>query len=443
MNRGSHDRIRVAIAAAGKTCVVYYPLILYVLMFLLVTVTYRDFGVGFDEQFQARNGMLNLNYLLYGDQAYKTYENLRYYGPLFDVINAALWFPLWVSDPKRFYLLKHLLTALCGLLCAIVVHRAAQLMLDRPASWVPAVAGATVLLMPRFFGDMFHNPKDIPFACTFIWAVVSCLRCLRSGSMKHFVIAGFAVGLCIDVRIGGILLVPAFLAPVLWELFRARSAQRFDEAKRTATQIKGFIASCLLAVYVFWPYLWRSPFDRFYKALRTMSRFGWPHFVLFEGKEIVSQDLPWYYLGKWLLISLPEWIVVCAILGLGTCCLNSRTVHKLSFAFVALAFGIPFVMLSLPGRTIYDGVRHFFFGHTLIAIFAAIGMNTALSTWRRIARPLALMMVILIGVNIYDLIVYHPYQSIYFNRVLAVSRPRRADMKPTIGLCPTARRLNG
>jgi len=417
MTAEGHARFWVAMVAARKKCASYYPWIFYPSMLLLVMVIHRDFGVGLDEQFQATYGMLNLNYILYGDQAYKQYMNLRYYGSLFDVTSAALLFPLWFSNLKQFYLFKHLLTASCGLLSAIGVHRAAQLMSNHTASWVPAVAGTTVLLMPRFFGDMFHNPKDIPFACAFIWAIYFCLKCLRTRSMKSFLIAGFFVGLCIDVRIGGIVLIPAFLAPVFWEVLHARTAQRPDEAKRATAHLKGFIAVCLLTVYAFWPYLWRSPFDRFYKAFRAMSKFGWRDPVLFEGRQIISQDLPWYYLGKWLFLSLPEWIVVCAIVGFCVCCLRSKATDGFSFAFVALAFGIPFALLSLPGRTIYDGVRHFLFGHTLIALFAAIGLESALIAWRRIAVPLSLTVTILIGMNVYDLVVYHPYQSIYFNRI--------------------------
>jgi hypothetical protein len=121
-------------------------------------------------------------------------------------------------------------------------------------------------------------------------------------------------------------------------------------------------------------------------------------------------------LGKWLFLSLPEWIVVCAILGFCVCCLRSKGTDGFSFAFIALTFGIPFVLLSLPGRTIYDGVRHFLFGHTLIALFTAIGLETALMTWRRIAVPLGLTVAILIGMNVYDLVAYHPYQSLYFKR---------------------------
>lgn len=413
----NHDRIKVAISASGKICVSYYPWVFYPSMLLLIIVIYRDFGVGLDEQFQATYGMLNLDYILYGDQSYRKYMNLRYYGPLFDVISAVLLFPLWSTDLKRFYLFKHLLTAFCGLLSAIGVHQAAKLLLNRLASWVPAIAGTTVLLMPRFFGDMFHNPKDIPFACAFIWAIVFCLKCLRSRSKKSFLIAGFFVGMCISVRIGGTVLLPAFLAPLSWELFRARLAERHDELKKTAAHLKGFIAVCFLTVYAFWPYLWRSPFDRFYKAFRAMSKFDWRGIVLFEGQRIISQDLPWYYLGKWLFLSLPEWILVCSLLGLGACFLRSNAVNGSSFAFVALAFAIPFVLLSLPGRTIYDGVRQFLFGHALIALLAATGLEMALTTWRRIAPAVALTVAILVCVNIYDLVVYHPYQSIYFNRI--------------------------
>ncbi|MCI0408381.1 MAG: hypothetical protein L0191_07440, partial [Acidobacteria bacterium] len=94
----------MALARGSKACMAYYSYLFYPAILLLVIMIHPDFGVGWDEEFQARYGMLTLKYILSGDRTYEQYKEVRYYGPLFQVTSAVLLFPLWSSDPKRFYL---------------------------------------------------------------------------------------------------------------------------------------------------------------------------------------------------------------------------------------------------------------------------------------------------------------------------------------------------
>ena len=72
--------------------------------------------------------------------------------------------------------------------------------------------------MPRYYGHMFFNPKDIPFAATYllsIWALVRMLKCLPDfPSWKAVTVFGGCAGLAISSRIGGLLVLFYFAVSV-------------------------------------------------------------------------------------------------------------------------------------------------------------------------------------------------------------------------------------
>src|SRR5205085_12294833 len=65
-----------------------------------------------------------------------------------------------------------------------------------------------LLLTPNYYGQMFNNPKDIPFAVGGIWAsyyIVRILPTLPRPPLRLLVKLGLAIGLAMGVRDGGLL----------------------------------------------------------------------------------------------------------------------------------------------------------------------------------------------------------------------------------------------
>src|SRR5919204_6048803 len=65
-----------------------------------------------------------------------------------------------------------------------------------------------LLLPPNYYGQMFNNPKDIPFAVGGVWATYYMVRILPSlprPSWRLLVKMGLAIGLALGVRVGGLL----------------------------------------------------------------------------------------------------------------------------------------------------------------------------------------------------------------------------------------------
>ena len=137
----------------------------------LALLTFRDYGVTWDEDAHNWYGNFVLDYYVsfFADRNALHWRDLYNYGAIFDTAAAAL----NRVSPMGIYETRHLLNALVGVLglagCFKLGH---------------AVGGARVgffatlflLLTPNYYGQMFNNPKDIPFAVGVVWATYYMVR---------------------------------------------------------------------------------------------------------------------------------------------------------------------------------------------------------------------------------------------------------------------------
>src|SRR5207244_5084620 len=72
------------------------------------------------------------------------------------------------------------------------------------------VAALFLISTPNYYGQMFNNPKDIPFAVGIVWSsyyIVRIVPALPRPSLALTATLGAASGLTMGVRIGGLLLM--------------------------------------------------------------------------------------------------------------------------------------------------------------------------------------------------------------------------------------------
>lgn len=403
-------------------------------MLLLVLNTVWDYGIAWDEWFRWQGGERKLEYyqaLATGDftRAAALREVSDSYPGLFDLTNAALrrLSPFGMAETS------HLWTALFGLFgLGGTWVLARQLGGPAAAFW----ALLFLLLSPRYLGHMFFNPKDIPFAATYVWGLAALVWALkRPPRPRPAMGVGFAAGLCMATRIGGLLLLcyaalfsalqgllhwgkSGFSAAILW----AEVRQRFFWLLTAAT-------TALAVLLPWWPHAHRNPLGATTDAVAQVSDFGWRGTVLFFGREIPAAEAPWYYLPAWLGITLPEWQLVLLALALfyalGNVVLSIRqgiegwTHSRMAYALVAFAALFPLGYIMIRGSTVYDGMRHVLFLLPLLACACAcawtrlLGCAAERSKYWRGTLMLALVLPMLSTAwTMYRL---HPYQYIHFN----------------------------
>ena len=105
------------------------------------------------------------------------------------------------------YETRHLLNALVGLLGLAGCYRLGHAI---GGARVGCFAALFLLLTPNYYGQMFNNPKDIPFAVGVVWATYYMVRMvpvLPRPPLALMAKLGAAIGMTMGVRVGGLLLL--------------------------------------------------------------------------------------------------------------------------------------------------------------------------------------------------------------------------------------------
>ena len=138
---------------------------------LVASLTFRDYGLGWDDYTHAEYADLLLR--MYGsgfkDTGALSFANLYMYGGGFDMAAALLHkvIPLELFETRR------LLGAIVGVIGLAVTWRLGR----RVGGPLAGLAALLLLaLCPTFYGHMFMNPKDAPFAVAMVILMLGLVR---------------------------------------------------------------------------------------------------------------------------------------------------------------------------------------------------------------------------------------------------------------------------
>jgi len=385
-------------------------------------LTFADYGTTWDEPRQQRYGELLLDYYrtLGADRSSLHYFDLFRYGPAFDLLVALL----QQVSPLPTYAVRHLITAAVGLLGLGGTWLLARTLAGPRAGFL-----ALVLLSaaPDWYGHMYFNPKDVPFATAMVWALYALVRLLgglprlRLGALLGF---GLAAGLAMAIRVGGgVVFAYAGLLLVAWTVIAVR--------RRTPPPIAftagglgalGLVGAGTLAAgltLALWPWAQQDPVDNVLTALRTFSDFPFDTRFVYAGEVVSSADLPWHYLPVMLLVRLPEPVLVGLALVPLFALRSERSAGNsaIVWAAVALAALVPVADFLLVRPTLYDGIRHLIFILPPLVVIAAGALDRAWSGLPGRLWEVAMALVLLgwLGAQVQALVRVHPYQYILYN----------------------------
>jgi hypothetical protein len=400
---------------------------------LIAGLTFRDYGLGWDDYTHAEYADLLLR--MYGsgfkDTGALSFANLYMYGGGFDMAAALLHkvIPLELFETRR------LLGATVGVIGLAVTWR-----LGRRIGG-PLAGLATLLLLalcPTFYGHMFMNPKDAPFAVSMVVLIMGLVRLAEeypSPSPRTVLILGLGAGLSIGCRIlGGLALVYAVVGfvPLMLEEFHTQGAR--EAAHRFAHVVYVLLPGLVfgyLVMGLIWPWSIMEPGHPF-EALTYFSHFfEKPWKEMFEGALVSVPDMPWSYLPTLFALQLPEVLLVLLIAGVvGSSMSLSRTDvpvrRKTILLMLTTAATLPLVIAMVKRPALYNGIRHFIFVIPPMTVLAGLafarGINR-LGDKRRSWQPVALA-VFAFGLllPLGEMIRLHPYQYTHFNHLAGTVR---------------------
>jgi len=399
---------------------------------VIAFATFRDYGLGWDDYTHSQYGRLLVS--LYGsgftDKRALSFVNLYMYGGGFDIIATltAKVLPFGLFETRR------LIGATVGLIGLFVAWR-----LGRRLGGPFAGLIALILLAacPLYYGHMFINAKDGPFAADMMIALLGLVRAFEEyprPTPATLALCGIGIGLAIGARVlGGFAVLEALLPLPLIFAIRSRADGLRPAAAECGSFLLPFIPAAILAYLVMglvWPWSVVSPLNPFHAAEYFSNVFEKPWRELFDGQLIPVDDMPRSYVPTLFAVQVPELMLALGLGGTAGALVAAlwgrardaaAAGRRAALFSTVLAVTLPILLTVAARPVMYNGIRHFVFVLPPLAVLGGVAAawiaerlrsygNTAIA-----AGTLALVAGIASPVT--DMVRLHPYEYTDYNHI--------------------------
>ena len=401
-------------------------ILILVTVALVAAVTFKNYGLGWDDYTHSQYGDLLLK--LYGsgfaDTRVLSFVNLYKYGGGFDMAAALVAKVL----PFDLFETRRLVGAVIGIAGLFVTWRIGR----RLGGPVAGSAGLILLAAcPLFYGHMFINPKDAPFATAMAVLLLGIVRALEEyprPSARTVALLGVGLGLAFGSRILAAVAAPYAIAGLVLIIAVEMHGSPWRAAAHRALSFVWIMLPSLALGYLImgllWPWSVLAPLNPLDAAEYFDKFFEKPWKELFEGKLISVPDMPVSYLPHLFAYKLP---IVMLILGFGGLSGIIAVLirgglplpRRAALLSLALAVLLPVVLAIISHPAFYNGLRHFIF---VVPPFAAAGgfafgwLYSRAGAYGKYAT--AAVCAVFIGgiaLPVIEMVRLHPYQYTSFN----------------------------
>jgi hypothetical protein len=394
---------------------------------VIAAFTFRDYGLGWDDYTHAEYGGLLLNLYASGfsDQRALSFVNLYAYGGGFDMLSAlaAKILPFDLFETRR------LMGAVIGVIGLLITWRLARRVGGPLAA---AIAVALLATCPLYYGNMFMNAKDSPFAVAMVFLTLALVRALQEyprPSPITCAMVGIGAGLAIGTRVlGGLAAINALAALVLVFAVETRRDGFFQAGNRLGTFAVRFVPAVLLGYAVMalvWPWSVTEPLNLF-RAVEYFSHFfEKPWKEMFDGMALPVPEMPRQYVPQLFLLKEPEIFIALGLAGTAGALVAAmrrdlETSWRAIYLLLVFAGVFPIALAVLTKPAMYNGIRHFVFVAPALAVLGGLaGAWIADALVRRRWRPAlgiaAAVLLVGLFLPVKEMVRLHPYQYTHFN----------------------------
>lgn len=230
-----------------------------------------------------------------------------------------------------------------------------------------------------------------------------------------------SLALAISNRVGGLIVVCYLgLWALLWMVSNIKALSFNVIAKVVVTAVPvcvtGFFAGLLL-----WPFAMQDPIHNTLESFKLMSQFDVSLRQLFEGQMLMSDQMPWYYTPKFMLMTIPVavllgWVLYPVAGGFK----KARWVDSTMIYFTCI---FPVFWIVVTGANVYGGWRHSIFTYPTMAVAAGLAYD-ALAAWagrksrkRLVETVVACVPFLLLVPPAVHIVRNHPHEYVYFNEL--------------------------
>lgn len=310
----------------------------------------------------------------------QVYANLEFYGVLIqwlsDGVGSLLGNPTPLQpDQILTYQIQAGVTFGLSVLSAAVVSVVIAHLLD--SRLLGVFLWSSMVSLPFLMGHSVLNPKDMPTTSGMLLmsaGLASIWKFTKArGSLAGVGLVAAGSFLVLGTRIGSwpLLAVVVLLNAIVISVvsLNARNARIF--LVQNVVPLSG-IALGIMGVYLVNPIARVDLTEWMLDSFRVSRSIPWEGTIRTLGQDVVSVDLPWWYIPSWLVAQTPVLMLILFVFGTlywlskaATELVNSLRTHigttrcrelpLVPFAIQALVLPGGMVLL---GATLYDGVRH-------------------------------------------------------------------------------------
>ncbi len=394
--------------------------------------TFGDYGISGDAGVQHRMGRRLLRWYATLGHEPRVTDNLDItkYGGLFEMAAELV----AAVSPLEPFKSRHLATLGVALLAFYAVLRMGK-RLGGPRGGFLALL--VLALTPVFYGHSFYNSKDIPYAALHALALAAILACddWPRTSWKRALGTGVLIGLASNLRVSGLVLFAWALCLWLATLvLRSGPLGRpgwpaWRDLVRLMARWLGAVAAGWTVMVAFWPWAMLDPLRNPFRAAARFSDFWAQMLIFYDGRLLPAREVSRFYLPNWFALTMPELYLVAGVLGaLGLALLwRARRLGASAYLPLLQAAWLASIPLAIVSGVVvrhvplYDGLRHFLFLVPVLAVLAGVSVAAFLRAPapRVVTIAGVAAFALACGLTLADMVRLHPYESVYFNRLVA------------------------
>ena len=272
---------------------------------------------------------------------------------------------------------------------------------------------------PKILIDGMYNNKDSILMSFTIMSLYFGVKFIKNKDYKSALLFGLISAFTCNLKISG------FFVFGMVGLFYLMNLTFYKKWSKKAF-LSGILAivSCFGLYLLITPAIWGNGFnliDFINWCLSNSTKFSrWSGTVLFEGVLYDNRinPLPWYYLPKMIIITIPVYIVVLAILSFVLFVFKSIKDRKIDekgmiYLMLALIIIVPSFVAMVSSPNIYNGWRHFYFLYGPIALLAGFCLYYSLDfKWTKVLQIISCIFVL---INVVIICIYGVFCTCYFN----------------------------
>lgn len=412
--------------------------------FLGALFTLNDYNVSWDETIHFRRGQAYLHYFLTGKLIYNSsvpktnlYQSDIHNGeyfirndighpPINDEIAAFFNYVFYqklgvVGDIQSYHLFNILASSL---LVFIVAFFAYEIL-----GFIPTLISVLSLTTyPLFWAESHFNIKDPPLAAFFAGFIWAFYKSLKSFSVKWLIIAILFFSLGLGTKFNILFAIPIIAIYVIYRYGKNIFKVIISISKIYAILLvlTPFIVLGILTA--FWPFLWNNWFGNLVKIFAYYKNIG---------SSTNYQPSNFYIAGfntfpiLWIIYTSPPVVLILGLIGFISAWLNRKNNAAVTVLWL-IWFIIPILRVSVPGSSIYGGVRQIMEFLPAMALLSGLGAYQ-ISRWTKSNRMVLIACILIFIWPIFILFKLHPNENVYFNFLIGGLRGAQTRNFPSWG----------